>query len=236
MRSQVRPFTVETKRTRRNLAEPSPTATASNNHPSDDELTFGRVSTSRREDLVPEESREGALALAAQVFGEPVVAQPNVTDLRGSFGSADGSLPSDPVPNKPRVLPDLLAIAREQIEATEAVKPKRIVTRSRGKRKGEGLSNSQQAALQFDSPERPDETALEHGAELTARAARGASLNSAPTSAMWSPDVGATPIRPPAAGAAVRSHRRKASTWVLPRSERWKERRLPRVCWDKFAR
>src|SRR5688572_27139710 len=154
MRSQVRPFTVETKRTRRNPAEPSPTATVTNNHPSDDDLTFGRVSTSPREDLVPEVSREGALALAAQVFGEPVVAQPNVTDLRGSFVPADGSLPAEPVPNKPRVLPDLLAIAREQIEATEAVKPKRIATRSRGKRKGDGASSrSRQAVLQFDSPE-----------------------------------------------------------------------------------
>jgi hypothetical protein len=237
MRSQVRPFTVETKRARRSPAEPSPTATTSNNHPSDDDLTFGRVGRSAREDLAPEVSREGALALAAQVFGEPVVAQPNSADLRGSFGSADGSLPAEPVPNKPRVLPDLLAIAREQIEAPEAVKPRRIATRSRGKRKGEGrLSNSQQAALQFDSPELSDEAALEHGTERTARAARGGSLNPAPTSAMRSPDVGTTPIRPPAAEAAVRSHRRKASTWVLPRSERWKERRLPRVCWDKFAR
>jgi hypothetical protein len=232
MRSQVRPFTVETKRTRRNLAEPSPTATVSNNHPLDDDLTFGRVGTSPRENLAPEVSREGALALAAQVFGEPVVAQPNVTDLRGSFGSADGSVPAEPVPNKSRVLPDLLAIAREQIEATEAVKPRRIATRSRVKRKGAGrLSNSQQATLQLDSPEQ-----LEHDTEHAARAARGASLNSATTSAMRSPDIGTTPIHPPATGAAVGSHRRKASTWVFPRSERWKERRLPRVCWDKFAR
>jgi hypothetical protein len=237
MRSQVRPFTVETKRARRNLAEPSPTATASNNQPLDDDLTFGRVSTSPHEDLAPEVSREGALALAAQVFGEPVVARPNVTDLRGSFGSADGSVPAEPVPNKPRVLPDLLAVAREQIEAAEAVKPKRIATRSRVKRKGEGrLSNCQQAALQFDSPEPSDETPLAHDTERTARAARGASLNSAPTSAMRSPDIGATPIHQPATGAALRSHRRHARTWVLPRSERWKERRLPRVCWDKFAR
>jgi hypothetical protein len=236
MRSQVRPFTVETKRTRRNLAEPSPTATASNNHPSDDDLSFGRVSTSPRQDLAPEVSREGALALAAQVFGERTVARPNSSDLRGSFVPADAWVPSEPVPNKPRVLPDLLAIAREQIEATEAVKPRRIITRSRGKRKSEGLSNNQQAALQFDSSEHSDETALEHDTERTARAARGASLNSAPTSAMRAPNIGATPIHPPATGAAVRSHRRKASTWVLPRSERWKERRLPRVCWDKFAR
>src|SRR5688572_28448003 len=138
MRSQVRPFTVETKRTRRNPAEPSPTATVSNNHPLDDDLTFGRVGRLPREDLASEVSREGALALAAQVFGEPVVAQPNVTDLRGSFGSADGSVAAEPVPNKPRVLPDLLAIAREQIEAPEAVKPRRIATQSRGKTKGEG--------------------------------------------------------------------------------------------------
>jgi hypothetical protein len=238
MRSQVRPFTVETKRTRRSLAEPSPTATVSNNPPLNDDLSFGRVGRPPREDLAPEVSREGALALAAQVFGEPAVAQPNSTDLRGSFVPAHGSLPAEPVPNKPRVLPDLLAVAREQIEATEAAKPKRIATRSRGKTKGEGrLSNSQQAALQFDSFELSDETALEHDTEHAARAARGASLNPAPTSAMRSPDVGATPIHPPATGAAVRSYRRNASTtWVLPRSMRWKERRLPRVCWDKFAR
>jgi hypothetical protein len=237
MRSQVRPFTVETKRTRRSLAEPSPTATAPNNYPLDDDLTFGRVGRPPREDLAPEVSREGALALAAQVFGEPVVAQPNSTDLRGSFGSADGTVPAEPVPNKPRVLPDLLAIAREQIEAPEAVKPRRIAARSRGKRKGEGrLSNSQQAALQFDAPEHLDETALEYDTKRTARAALGASLDPAPTSAMRSPDVEITPTRPPPSGAAVRSHRRNTSTWMLPRSERWKERRLPRVCWNKFAR
>jgi hypothetical protein len=236
MRSQVRPFTVETKRTRTSLAEPSPTATASNNHPSDDELTFGRVGRPPPEDLAPEVSREGALALAAQVFGEPVVAQPNSTDLGGSFVPADGSHPAEPVPNKPRVLPDLSAIAREQIEAAEAAKPRRIAARPRGKRKSEGLSNIRQAALQSDSPEHSDETPLEHDTERTARASRGASLNAASTSATRSPDVGTTPMRPPAAGAAVGSHRRKASTWVLPRSERWKERRLPRVCWDKFAR
>jgi hypothetical protein len=236
MRSQVRPFMVETKRARRNPAELNPSATVSNDHPSDDDLTFGRGGTSPRENLAPEVSREGALALAAQVFGEPVVAQPNSTDLRGSFVPADGLLPAEPVPNKPRVLPDLLAIARGQIEAAGAVKPKRIVTRSRGKRKSEGLSNRQQASLQFDSPEHSDETPLEQATERTARATLGESLNPAPTSAMRSPDIGAAPIRPSATGATVRSHRRKASTWVLPRSERWKERRLPRVCWDKFAR
>jgi hypothetical protein len=237
MRSQVRPFTVETKRTRRSLAEPNPSAPVSNNNPSDDDLTFGRAGTSPREDPAPEVSREGALALAAQVFGEPVVAQPNSTNLRGSFGSGDGSLPAEPVRNKPRVLPDLSAIAREQIQAAEAAEPRRIATRSRGKTKGEGASSrSRQAVLQFDSPEPSDETPLEHDTERTARASRGASLNAASTSATRSPDVGTTPMRPPATGAAVRSHRRKASTWVLPRSERWKERRLPRVCWDKFAR
>jgi hypothetical protein len=237
MRSQVRPFRVETKRARRSLAEPNPSAPVSNDHSSDNDLTFGHVGRPPPEDLAPEVSREGALALAAQVFGEPVVAQPNPTDLRGSFGSADGTVPAEPEPNKPRVLPDLLAIAREQIEATEAVKPRRIATRSRVKRKGDGASSrSQQAALQFDSPEQLDETALEHDTERTARAALGASLNPAPTSAVRSPDVGTTPICPPAIGAALRSHRRKASTWVLPRSERWKERRLPRVCWAKFAR
>src|SRR5688500_15628373 len=102
MRSQVRPFTVETKRTRRSLAEPSPTATTSNNHPLDDDLTFGRVGRPPPEDLAPEVSREGALALAAQVFGQPVVAQPNVTDLREAFVPADGWVPAEPVANKPR--------------------------------------------------------------------------------------------------------------------------------------
>ena len=237
MRSQVRPFTVETKRTRRSLAEPSPTATAPNNYPLDDDLTFGRVGRPPPEDLAPEVSREGALALAAQVFGEPVVAHPNSNDLRGSFVPADGSLPAEPVRNKPRVLPDLSAIAREQIQAAEAAEPRRIATRSRGKRKSEGrLSNSQQAALQFDAPEHSDETALEHDSKRTARSALETSLNPAPTSAMRRPDVGTTLIRASAIGAAVRSRRRKASTWVLPRSVRWKERRLPRVCWDKFAR
>jgi hypothetical protein len=237
MRSQVRPFRVETKRARRSLAEPNPSAPVSNDHSSDDDLTFGRVGRPPPEDLAPEVSREGALALAAQVFGEPVVAQPNVTDLRGPFVPADGSLPAEPVPNKPRVLPDLLAIARDQSEAAVAARPKRTTTRSKAKKKSEGaLSGNRQAVLQFDTPEPSYQTALEHGAELTAGAALGASLDPAQTSAVPSPGVGFTPIHPRVTVAASRGHRGKAKQWMLPHIERWKERRLPRVCWDKFAR
>jgi hypothetical protein len=236
MRSQVRPFRVETKRARRSLAEPNPSAPVSNDHSSDDDLTFGCVGRPPPEDLAPEVSREGALALAAQVFGEPVVAQPNSTDLGGSFVPADGSHPAEPVPNKPRVLPDLSAIAREQIEAAEAAKPRRIAARSRGKRKSEGLSNIRQAALQSDSPEHSDETPLEHDTERTAPAALETSLNPAPKSAVQSPDVATTPIYAPPTGVAVRSRRRNGRTWMLPRSERWRERKLPRVCWNKFVR
>jgi len=236
MRSRTRPFTIEIKRARRNLAQStSPAITA--DYLLEEDIAPERVGIAPFEDLAPETGRGEALALAAQVFGEPVLAQPNSTDLRRSFVPADSSLSAEPVPNKPRVLPDLLAIAREQIEATEAVKPRRIATRSRGKTKGEGASSpSRQAVLQFDSPKQSDETPLEHDTEPAARAARRASLNPALTSAMRSHDIETTPIRPPTSGAAVRSHRRNASTWGLPRSERWKERRLPRVCWDKFAR
>jgi hypothetical protein len=237
MRPQRRPFMVETKRTRRHSVQPNPAATLPADDLLSDALTFGRVGTSPLEDLAPEADREGALALAAQVFGEPLVAQPSSSDLRDSLVSADGSLSAEAVPHQPRVLPDLLAIARDQSEAAVAARPKRTTTRSKAKKKSEGaLSGTRQAVLQFDTPEPSYETALEHGAELTAGAALGASLDPAQTSAVPSPGVGFTPIHPRVAVAASRGHRGKAKQWMLTRSERWKERRLPRVCWDKFAR
>src|SRR3712207_7752265 len=77
MRSQRRPFTVETKRTRRYWVQPSPTTTAPINPPSDDEPTLGFPCTAPPDGLGLEVGREEALALAAQVFGKPAAAAPN---------------------------------------------------------------------------------------------------------------------------------------------------------------
>jgi len=110
-------LTVETKRTRRYWVHPSPTPTASINLSSDDEPTPPFLGVIPPEGPVAE-GREEALALAAQVFGEPVPAAPDPSDAM----LADAPVLAEPLPGsrKPRVLPDLLATAREQSEAENA--------------------------------------------------------------------------------------------------------------------
>jgi hypothetical protein len=139
MRPLKRPFTVETKRTGRYWVQPRPTTTASISHHSDDQPRPRFLGTTPPEDLMPEAGREEALAMAAQVFGEPVAAQSYSSDVTGSEGPL--SAEPAPEPQTPRVLPDLLAIARERSETEEAEK-RRITRRSRSKREGRNPSRS----------------------------------------------------------------------------------------------
>jgi hypothetical protein len=183
---------------------------------------------------MPEAGREEALAMAAQVFGEPVAAQSYSSDVTGSEGPL--SAEPAPEPQTPRVLPDLLAIARERSETEEAEK-RRITRRSRSKREGqEPQPVSLQTALQFDEPDQPDHTAPERPAERVVGAALRASADPEPKTELSWPEIASTPIHLPFATADLRSRNGKAKKWILPRSERWKERRLPRACWDKPTR
>jgi hypothetical protein len=234
MRSQRRPFTVETKRTRRYWVQPGPAATLPTDDLLNDPPTFGHFGTSGLENPAPEAGREEALALAAQVFGEPL-GQPDLNVVTEPNGSL--LLESLPASHRPRVLPDLLAIEREQSEATEAAKQRRVTRRPRAKMKGEAASaGRQQATLQFEAPDQSDQTAAEWGVELEPGAALRASVDPARTTAVRSLEVEFTPIHAPFTITEQRGQYSNSRKWVLPRSERWKERRLPRVCWDRSAR
>jgi hypothetical protein len=233
MRSQRRPFTVETKRTRRYWVQPSPTPTASISLSSDDEPTPRFLGVIPPEGLVPEAGREEALALAAQVFGESVAAAPDPSDAM----LADAPVLAEPLPDsrKPRVLPDLLATAREQSEAEKAEKRPRITRRSKSNAVGQGtMPVDRQTAFRFEEPDQPDDTAPERDAER-AGAARRAPADAEPRTDLPS-KIASAPIYPAFAMASLGSRNGKATKWFLPRSERWKERRLPRVCWDKSRR
>jgi hypothetical protein len=168
------------------------------------------------------------------VFGESAAAQPNPSDATLS----EALVLAEPLlePNKPRVLPDLLAVAREQSEATAAAKQRRVIRRPRAKAKGDGAAwDSQQATLRFEAPEHSDQTAAERGIEIEAGAALRASVDPAPTTDVRSLGVEFTPIRAPFTITEPRCQYSKSRKWILPRSERWKERRLPRVCWSRSA-
>ena len=69
MRPQTRPFTVETKRTRRLLGQPGAADAASSGNGPDRPGAAEPAEAPVAEDLAPEAGRDAALALAARVFG-----------------------------------------------------------------------------------------------------------------------------------------------------------------------
>jgi hypothetical protein len=208
MKPQTRPFTVEIKRTRRQLAQPSRPAPPFSDHRLEGELL------SKGTPVVPTPDDQGvqeALQFAAQVFGR------ETTSLIPT-GGTDARTPVTPSAcgavevRKPRVLPDLSAVALEQNP------PARVV-----RRRSSSAKRTRQAALledvmapdaQFDTDRQdPEPLPLVGKSEQLA-----------------SPPPVATA---PSSGAGL--HGRPANAKLL-RSERWKERRLPRVCWDRRKR
>jgi hypothetical protein len=112
-------------------------------------------------------------------------------------------LASEPHARRPRVLPSLLNAAREEEVTVE--KPKR--TRA---------SRSVERAAKVTRPKKP----------TSARASVEQPHPSPPPSP-----------QPPApivhAQAATSRSRKVTGNKSLPRGQRWKERRLPRLCWDR---
>ena len=198
MRPQTRGFTVEIK-ARRRSTEPAMTASlVSRDSWADlippDDLSERDVYADLGDGAPPSEARRRA----DKLFGRFVVDQkPVPTRVASEAAVPTASELVAPV----RVLPDLLAVAREEERrAGEAPKRKRAA-------KGAGTTKPrkkiEQARTQvglrvIDPPSQPSGMMNGH-----------------------------------AEAALALSRRSKASASKLPPGQRWKERRLPRVCWDR---
>ena len=195
MRPQARPFTVEIKSRKRSAEAASIDSRDDwvDLAPSDD-LPERDVYADLGDGAPPSDARRAA----EKLFGRFVVEQKPVPTQVAS----EAVVPTAPEPVAPvRVLPDLLAVAREEERrAGEASKPKRAA-------KGIGTTKprktSEQARTQvgvraIDPPAQPSGMLNGH-----------------------------------AEAALALSRRSKAPASKLPPGQRWKERRLPRVCWDR---
>lgn len=184
---------VEIKSSKR-TAQPASAASSAHPNNSDDLIPSGDLPA---RDIQPFVSRE-ALREAEKLFGRFGGDQPSVHTTNG------GKAPvfPDAKPSAVRVLPDLLAAAREH-ERTAALIPKR-------KRVSSGLKTVQ----------RRRKALVEHRM-----------LGPDPAGAEQPKNHGL--LTGHAEAAMTMSRRRKRSGAKLSPGERWKERRLPRVCWDR---
>ncbi|HEY8380552.1 MAG TPA: hypothetical protein VIL09_00235 [Microvirga sp.] len=241
MKRQTRPFAVEIKRSKSPLSD-------------EQERTVpapARDPDAARLDQKSEMADGGlaqALEMAAQVFGAP---RPPTQPAEPRQPEADelivGSSPEPIAPQSARLLPDLLALAREERAAIDR-SPRRTSTKRQAtdaSPQGETIPRERKAVRKpFRAPEviiadsrhddvgesvRPEaippQTDGTHA--MTARLRTSGTQRNAATS---------TQGVPARASARARSALRKwngSSRSELPRGERWKERRLPRVCWKR---
>jgi hypothetical protein len=201
MKPQARPFSVEIKSRRRN----APLAVPASAAPQDDWMDTippdGLPERDVHEDLSDGPSQSEARREAERVFARlNGQAQPSkVKDDPAPSGSPIGT-PEAPAP---RVLPDLLAGAREE-ERTMVEKPKR--TRVPKPTKVKRSRKTKSPGPRLKPPEPAPEPAAEIAPEPTAQATMS------------------------------QSRRAKQRVSKLPPGQRWKERRLPRVSWERQVR
>ena len=196
MRPQARPFSVETN-SRKRTAPPAISASARQDDWNDiippHDVPARDVHGGLAEPAGPSEARREAERVFARVNGH---ARPSESQDEAAPGEPLARAPEAPAP---RVLPDLLAAARDQ-ERTMVEKPKRTrvlkatkVKRSR-KTKGPGLRVGAPAPAPPESATVSTghaQSAMPQGRRVTDRASK------------------------------------------LPPGQRWRERRLPRVCWNR---
>jgi hypothetical protein len=187
MRTQARPFSVEIKSRRRNAPPAIPASAA---RPDDwidaippDDLPERDV----HEDLPAPAAQSEARKKAERLFGR-LNGHTQPSETQDEAGPQEAPAPARDVP-APRVLPDLLAAARED-ERTKIEKPKRT---------------------------RVPKPRLEQPAPVASEPVTG------------------FPLAPTGHAQAAMSQRRRITERAskLPPGQRWKERRLPRVCWDR---
>jgi hypothetical protein len=196
MRPQARPFSVEIKSRKRST--PPATASAARDDwidalPPDD--VPARDVRADLADPGQSEARRKAESVFARLNGR---AAPSETQEE-----AEEPIAPAPEASAPRVLPDLLAGAREE-ERKMVEKPKRTPVPK--PTKVERLRKTKSPGPRLEQPER----------------------------AASEPATKITPLPTGDAQAAMsQSRRAKQRASKLPPGQRWKERRLPRVCWDR---
>jgi hypothetical protein len=135
------------------------------------------------------------------------------------------------VPQARRVLPDLRpSIIAQGEERVSTARPAK-----RSKRKADKSPYPAMRALDQDQDRITSEAlGTDFGLVDQTAAENDNSGTSAPqTGAMVQPSAQTALPTPVLAEAALRFSRRRKQATRLPRGERWKERRLPRVCWAK---
>jgi len=195
MRTQARPFSVEIK----NRKRPTEPATAASFVSRDDwadlippnDLPERDVYADLIDASRPSEARQQAEKLFDRASVQPLPAQAEAIRVAAI----------EPQATKPRVLPDLLAAAREE-ERIAIATPKRKLTA-----KGSGTTKPRKGI------ERP----------RTAAAVR-----------IIDPPAPPSGLSNGHAEAALALSRRISRPGArLPPGQRWRERRLPRACWDR---
>jgi hypothetical protein len=198
MRPQARAFSIEIKSRKRSTSRITASAArrddwADVNLP--DDLTERDVHEGLDDAPVQSEARRAAERVFNRLNGK----QPSVAPNEPTAPEAPAPGPASPAA---RVLPDLLAAAREE-ERTKVDKPER-------KRAAKALGAKR-------SEKKPDPQ-----------------IRFAPLKPLAPDHASPSPVLTTCAEAsfsrarrAVEGHKR------LPRGQRWKERRLPKVCWDR---
>ncbi|MDF2970557.1 MAG: hypothetical protein K0R61_1007 [Microvirga sp.] len=202
MRPQARQFSVEIKSRKRPT---SPAIAASAAARQDDWVDLippdDVPERDVHEDLADPSVQSEARREAERLFGRLGDAQPIETRK-----DATSTVPPEPAPAPARVLPDLIAAAREE-ERTMIEKPKR--------------TRAPKSATKLPKVTRPKKPKSAKRPVEQAQPAPSPSAASSPA-----PTVHAQ-------AAAFKSRRSLGGSKSLPRGQRWKERRLPRVCWDR---
>lgn len=130
-------------------------------------------------------------------------------------------------PQKPRVLPDLRVKAETKEAVTDTAR--RLSGRSRKPAKKPARKE-----VMLLPDHQPDVPAGDRSEQPTSTLRSGAPGETVSQEGSGAPEVGTGVGTPKHAQAALHLSRRyKSSRRRLPRGERWKERRLPRVCWDR---
>lgn len=229
-----RPFVVETKRTKTAASK------VAREHPVQPEpvTSPGQISARPQPD-----SADGELALAldmaAQVFGSPRLVTPEAGEsLASEAGPIKiGSSDSEAKPQGLRVLPDLLALAREKRVLAEVSVH---ASKRQRKAKAEG-SDVLQAGHTLKKP------ALQPDPQIAIASARDVSivatddeatnplLNATMADSTSAQSVSSSELIASQTRAALRLMQCPRQS-TLPRGERWRERRLPQVCWKRSKR
>jgi hypothetical protein len=198
MRPQTRPFTVEMKNQRR-----APTSRRRG-----DWLSFLPPDELPADEKLPRVASHDKQALrdAPKAFG-PLGAP--AVEAQGAPLTPRASLESDPQAHVRRVLPDLVAAAREQERIEILTRPPPRQRRARKTPTPKALNM------------RPDDEELRVTGDEPAPS----------TEQIFS----VTPAIPRAELAVRLNQSAEKTGSQLPRGERWKERRLPRVCWERHA-